>query len=120
MGNARYTSNGTIFYKPDDNSWAVQLEYYLGGGGAPFKVIKWATWENDNYILKLQETNEPPDMYGWRIATEEDLILYCTPQIEQRLEYCKSLVDCYYKGHHNTNPKLMSELEWKFNGHTDT
>ena len=115
----RYTSDGTIFFKEEDGkqSWVVQLAYNLGGGGAAFKVVKWATWKNEHLFLELQETNENPEMWGWKIATPADLVLYCKDQsVVDKINLIKSLIEFGYKGQHGTKESVMSELEWRFNG----
>lgn len=110
----RYTDSGTIFFKPEENSWIVQINYNFGGGGASFKVVKWATWENPHFICALQETNEDPEMYGWKIATDADIVLYCKNQnIIDNLEKIKALIRLGYKGKHATSDTLLAEIEWR-------
>jgi len=112
----RYTDNGTIFYKRGEinDSWAIQINY-VSGGGAPFKILKWATWTNDHMFLGLQETNEPIDMYGWTVATETDIVLYCKNQaIVNKLEDIKAAIRLGYKGHHATDDTKMAEITWRF------
>lgn len=108
----RYTSDGTIFYKDSGKIWAVQIDYNYGGGGAPFKTIKWATWKNENVILSLQETNEPPDMWGWKVATQADIVLYATPEIANNINNIQKLIELGYKGRFSTKEDI-NELKRK-------
>ena len=109
----RYTDNGTIFYK-DDGSWAIQLKY-VSGAGSPFKVIAWATWNSSNMPFGFQETNEPIDMYGWKIASEADIVLYANREVSDKLEKLKALVRLGYKGCHSTSKMQLAEIEWRMN-----
>ena len=115
MEKNRYTPNGTVFYDPyEKEAWAVQIEYNLGGGGAPFKTLKWATWSNEFYLMGFQETNEDPDMYGWKVATDADIILYATPEIADKIRLIKNMVEFGYTGKHSTRKEIIDELEWRF------
>ncbi len=115
MEKNRYTPNGTVFYDPyEKEAWAVQIEYNLGGGGAPFKTLKWATWSNEFYLMGLQESNEDPNMYGWKVATDADIILYATPEIADKIKLIKNMVTFGYTGKHSTRKEIIDELEWRF------
>ena len=106
----RYAINGTIFFKPNQKCWAVQVQHY-SGAGAPFKTIKWATWDNENRLLGMQETNEGIDMIGWRIATLADIALYSNSEISEKISLIKDLVNLGYKGEHQTPNELLKKLK---------
>jgi len=117
----RYTEDGTIFFKTREaaegniTAWAVQLNHSCGGPGASFKTVKWASWNNEYMPFGLQETNEPPDMLGWEIATDADIVLYANNKIAANLETLRALVRMGYKGKHATPETKMAEIEWKMN-----
>ncbi len=110
----KYTPNGTVFYHEFNNAWAVQIQYNSGGGGAAFKTVKYATWFNLFYLMGFQETNEDPEMYGWKVVNDTDIILYATPEIANNIRLIKNMVEFGYTGKHSTKKEIIDELEWRF------
>ena|SRR5690606_9358849 len=107
----RYTPDGTIFYKEDSKAFAVQLKFHLGGGGAPYKTIKWATWINEHMPLGFQETNEHPDMPGWKIAELADIVLFADKNTVKCINIIKELVNLGYTGRFSSSQDLLNMIE---------
>lgn len=118
MESNRYITTGDIIMSVrthDEYRWAIILRSSLGGGGAPYKVIKYPNFKDEHSFLNMCESVEGGDLYGWKKVTNAELVLNASPETVNKLMLLKKLIKYGYRGKSYHTEMELAEMEWRFN-----